>query len=185
MSKHIFSKNTFILQSPDHTDALAAKLALILKKGDVVALYGDLGTGKTTIARQIIRQLMGPDENGNLINVTSPTFNLLQKYDYEANKLSPLSKKQIKYSEEFDLKLPDRNVDDDGQCINNSGEIFHFDLYRLSYPEEVFELGIEEAWSNISIIEWPEIIEDLLPKDTIKIYLSILSDGTRECVIHL
>lgn len=176
-------KQSFYLKSPDKTNVLAAKLALALKPGDVIALYGDLGTGKTTVARQIIRQLVGLDENGRELSVTSPTFNLLQKYIYDPKKQTKLSKEQIRDSSDFDLKLLHRNND---QKYTDSIEIFHFDLYRLNHPEEVFELGIEEAWDrNISIIEWPELIEDLLPKDTIKIKLSSLPDDTRECVIWI
>ena len=52
---------------------------------------------------------------------------------------------------------------DSGKC-----EIWHFDLYRLESPNDVFELGIEDAFERaISIIEWPEIIEDILPFEKI------------------
>ena len=47
-------------------------------------------------------------------------------------------------------------------------EIWHFDLYRLENQNDAFELGIEDAFERaISIIEWPEIIEDILPHDKI------------------
>lgn len=59
--------------------------------------------------------------------------------------------------------------------------IYHYDLYRLKNFEEIFELGIEDALTNnICLIEWPEIIESILPKDTIYIYLEILSDTARK-----
>lgn len=59
--------------------------------------------------------------------------------------------------------------------------IYHYDLYRLKNFEEVFELGIEDALTNnICLIEWPEIIESILPKDTIYIDLEILSDTARK-----
>ena len=49
-------------------------------------------------------------------------------------------------------------------------EIWHVDCYRLKSADEFFDLGIDEAFSDcITIIEWPEIIEDLLPHNTIKI----------------
>ncbi len=176
-------KQSFHLKSPEETNAIAAKLALMLKPGDVVALYGDLGTGKTTIARQVIRQLMGVDDNGDQVIVTSPTFNLLQKYSYNPNKKYNLSQEHVKDSSEFDLNLLYRN---NNQKYASIIEIFHFDLYRLNHPEEIFDLGIEEAWdNNISIIEWPEIIEAFLPKDTIKIKLSTVSDNTRKCVVYI
>jgi tRNA threonylcarbamoyladenosine biosynthesis protein TsaE len=65
------------------------------------------------------------------------------------------------------------------------GKIWHFDLYRLKDKNEIYELGIEDAFSNgISIIEWPEIIEDLLPKSVISIDLSFSQDEScRDLVI--
>jgi tRNA threonylcarbamoyladenosine biosynthesis protein TsaE len=51
--------------------------------------------------------------------------------------------------------------------------IWHFDLYRLEAPDEVYELGIEEAWSDgITLIEWPERIAPLLPADRLDVILS-------------
>ncbi len=66
------------------------------------------------------------------------------------------------------------------------GKIWHFDLYRLKHIEEIYELGIEDAFiSGISIIEWPEIIEDLLPKSAINIYLEFSpQEGFRDLVIE-
>ncbi|MCR5224535.1 MAG: tRNA (adenosine(37)-N6)-threonylcarbamoyltransferase complex ATPase subunit type 1 TsaE, partial [Alphaproteobacteria bacterium] len=52
-----------------------------------------------------------------------------------------------------------------------SGEIWHADCYRLKSEEEFYELGLDEAFSNcITIIEWPEIISDFLPANTIHIF---------------
>lgn len=49
-------------------------------------------------------------------------------------------------------------------------EIWHIDCYRLKSADEFYDLGIDEAFSEcITVIEWPEIIENLLPNDTIKI----------------
>ncbi|WP_316354025.1 tRNA (adenosine(37)-N6)-threonylcarbamoyltransferase complex ATPase subunit type 1 TsaE [Candidatus Trichorickettsia mobilis] len=90
---------------------------------------------------------------GAQTNVSSPTFNLLQTY---------------------------QNMNHE---INGSGDgftIYHFDLYRLKHSDEVFELGIEEAWyNNLCLIEWPEIIESILPKETIKIHLQVLEGNKR------
>lgn len=62
-----------------------------------------------------------------------------------------------------------------------TGEIWHFDLYRLKEPDEVYELGWEEALgSAISIIEWPERLGYLLPSDRVDIHLSAMPDGARQ-----
>lgn len=51
--------------------------------------------------------------------------------------------------------------------------IWHFDLYRLTAPEEAWELGIEEAWSDgISLIEWPERLGPLLPREHLLLVLA-------------
>lgn len=66
-----------ILQSEAETAAFAAALAPNLRAGDVIALEGDLGAGKTAFARALIRALLGNPEE----NVPSPTFALVQNYD--------------------------------------------------------------------------------------------------------
>jgi len=59
-------------------------------------------------------------------------------------------------------------------------EIWHFDLYRLKDPEEVYELGWEEALTGpIVIIEWPERLGALLPVDRIDIHLSATDNSSR------
>ena len=62
------------LAGPGDTLALGAKLAATLKTGDVIALAGDLGAGKTTLSRGLIQALCGD------IDVPSPTYTLLQTY---------------------------------------------------------------------------------------------------------
>jgi tRNA threonylcarbamoyladenosine biosynthesis protein TsaE len=62
-------------------------------------------------------------------------------------------------------------------------EIWHADLYRLSHPNEVLELGLEAAFeSGICLIEWPDRLGDLVPKTALNIMLSPKDDG-REAVL--
>jgi tRNA threonylcarbamoyladenosine biosynthesis protein TsaE len=63
------------LQGPEETEAMGRRLAAALRPGDVVALYGDLGAGKTTFARGVLRGL------GFQGDVASPTFPIVQPYD--------------------------------------------------------------------------------------------------------
>ncbi len=122
-----------ILDLPDEaaTQALARRLAGVVRMGDVIALWGGLGAGKTALARAFIRAAGNPDEE-----VPSPTFTLVQTYTLAA-----------------------------GPC-------WHFDLYRLASPDEVWELGIEDALGQgIVLIEWPERLGALLPADRLDIHL--------------
>lgn len=129
-----------ILDTEQDTMDFAKNLARTLKKQDIVALCGDLGTGKTLVARTIIRHFCGD----NTV-VTSPTFNILQTYE----------------APEF--------------------TIYHYDLYRLKVFNEIYELGFDDAFNNLCIIEWPEIVEPILPKPYIKIELQIQGDS-RSCL---
>ncbi|NOT72880.1 MAG: tRNA (adenosine(37)-N6)-threonylcarbamoyltransferase complex ATPase subunit type 1 TsaE [Hyphomicrobium sp.] len=128
---------------PNLTEAdlnrLAEEIAFALLLGDVVALEGDLGAGKTTFARALIRALSG----GTELEVPSPTFTLVQSYQ----------------TQRFDVA--------------------HFDLYRLTDPEEVTELGLDPALQRgIAVIEWPSRAADLLPRERITLTLS--DDGAAD-----
>jgi tRNA threonylcarbamoyl adenosine modification protein YjeE len=115
--------------------AWAAEFAKQLKAPVVVALHGDLGMGKSEIARTIIQTLRGADTV-----VPSPTFTIVQNYD----------------------------------------GISHFDLYRLMDASELTEIGLQHAIENdITLIEWPEIASDILPCDTIRVYISEYNGGRK------
>ena len=124
----------FTLDLPDEaaTAALAARLAPRLRPGDIVLLSGDLGAGKSFLARALIRAASGEPE----LEVPSPTFTLVQMYDLPA------------------------------------GPLWHFDLYRLGAPEEVLELGWDEARQGICLVEWPDRLGGLVPPDRLKIELA-------------
>lgn len=64
-------------------------------------------------------------------------------------------------------------------------EIWHFDFYRLEHPEELYELGWEEALSgHIVLIEWPERIPHALPAQTQRVTIEDLSETTRRITIE-
>jgi tRNA threonylcarbamoyladenosine biosynthesis protein TsaE len=59
-------------------------------------------------------------------------------------------------------------------------EIWHADLYRLSHPDEVLELGLEEAFdSAICLIEWPDRLGSLLPKGAMRLRFTLEGEGRR------
>jgi tRNA threonylcarbamoyladenosine biosynthesis protein TsaE len=114
------------------TAALAADLAPLAVAGDILALWGDLGLGKTSFARAFVAARAKMP-----VTVPSPTFTLLQTYD-----------------------LP-------------GGAVWHYDLYRLAAPDDVWELGFEEGLvSAINLIEWPQRLGDLLPADRLDVELA-------------
>jgi tRNA threonylcarbamoyladenosine biosynthesis protein TsaE len=122
------------------TTALAQCLAPCLGPGDVVALRGDLGAGKTSFARALIRALSGPDDAER--EVPSPTFTLVQTYD------TPV------------------------------GRIHHFDLYRIQFPDDLTEIGWDEALADgIVLVEWPERAGSLLPSNRLDVTLEFGADG--------
>ena len=134
----------FVSHNESETTQIAYNFAKTLKIGDVVALYGTLGVGKTAFCRGFVQSLMSKE-----IEVPSPTFTLLQIYD------TPLY------------------------------PVYHFDMYRLKTPEEAYEIGIEDAfYEGVSLIEWPEKLGKLLPKNHHKVTIRILPDNTREIIIE-
>ncbi len=125
----------YLLDSVEQTRAWARKFAKTLRAPVCVALHGDLGMGKSEIARTIIQTLRGDDTV-----VPSPTFTIVQNYD----------------------------------------GISHFDLYRINDASELTEIGLPYAIANdITLIEWPDIATDILPNDTIHIYLTEHGSGRR------
>ncbi|MGA0530441.1 tRNA (adenosine(37)-N6)-threonylcarbamoyltransferase complex ATPase subunit type 1 TsaE [Hansschlegelia sp. KR7-227] len=127
------------LDLPDEaaTASLAAAVARALKPGDLLTLGGDLGVGKTTFARALVRAWAGDPE----LEAPSPTFTLLQTYD-----------------------LP-------------RGVIVHADLYRLTGPEELDELGWDEAGEDaIVLVEWPDRLGAELPPDRLELILGLGAD---------
>ncbi len=125
------------LEGAEATAVLAKMLAAHVKPGDVIALIGPLGAGKTTFARGFIQAFFKEEEI-----VPSPTFTLVQHYD----------------TTEFSIQ--------------------HFDLYRIETKEELREIGLEDALEeSVCLVEWPEIAQEYLPKDTLMLELTY---GERE-----
>ena len=125
---------TVALADEQATRRLMTDIAGLLMPGDLITLSGDLGAGKTTFARALIRHLAG-DEG---IEVPSPTFTLMQSYQLPA----------------FTL--------------------VHADLYRLSSPAELAELGLEDlSPDTVELVEWPDRADGLLPPDRLDIAFTL------------
>ena len=125
----------YILENVEQMRQWAGSFAKTLSAPCVVALHGDLGMGKSEIARTIIQTLCGADTV-----VPSPTFTIVQSYD----------------------------------------GISHFDLYRIEDESELVEVGLSHAIENdITLIEWPEIAKDILPENTIHIFITQYESGRK------
>lgn len=120
----LYTSNALSIQE---MQLLAQNIARKLHLGDIVTLRGEVGAGKTSFARALIRSLTHPD-----MEVASPTFTLMQSYD---------------------AKLADSTYI----------TLWHLDLYRLKAEEELEELGLEDIWPQVSLVEWPELAERRIP----------------------
>ncbi len=60
--------------------------------------------------------------------------------------------------------------------------IYHFDFYRIKKLEEVYDMGYEDYFysGNLCLLEWPELIEEILPDNVIKVTIEEQADGTRK-----
>lgn len=60
--------------------------------------------------------------------------------------------------------------------------VFHFDFYRIETIEEVFDIGYEEYMysGDYCFLEWPELVEDILPEEAVRLSLKVEENGTRE-----
>ena len=63
----------------------------------------------------------------------------------------------------------------------NTQQIFHFDFYRIKRLEEVYDMGYEDYFysGSLCFIEWPELIEELLPDDAVRVTINEQPDGSR------
>lgn len=125
----------------DGLGRVARAVASLVRPGDLLALAGPLGAGKTSFARAFIRGLAA--RHGVAVDeVPSPTFTLVQTYD-----LGPVT-------------------------------VWHADLYRLSGPDEVPELGLEEALAGgVLVVEWPDRLGPLPPHARLDVTLELADGG--------
>ena len=65
--------------------------------------------------------------------------------------------------------------------LPSQGALYHFDFYRIKKLEEVYDMGYEDYFysGNLCLIEWPELIEELLPENALRVTIEEQPDGTR------
>lgn len=126
-------------RSADETYALGACLADLLPAGRLIALRGELASGKTRLVQGMASRL-APGES-----VSSPTFTLVHEY-------------------------------------GEGPVLIHLDLYRLTTPEEIVELGYEEYFDSrkaICAVEWAERAERFLPEKRLDVLLEHAGEDRR------
>ena len=126
---------TWQSHSEEQTYQFGKWIGANVQSGDIILLFGSLGSGKTVLSRGIAH---GAGVSGR---ITSPTFTLMNTY---------LG------------RIP----------------VYHFDIYRLNEPDELFDLDYEEYLfgNGVSIVEWPERLGYLLPEEYLKIFISRLQE---------
>lgn len=154
----------YVSFSPEDTRKLGRKLGRVLAGGDVVCLAGGLGSGKTALAQ-------GIGEGLNVrVPLTSPTFTLIQEYRGHVQGDA--------------VENNQGNNQRNGQGIGRGKDqgydvrVVHMDLYRLAHPEEAEVIGVGDSFQEdaVVLIEWPEIVRDILPDER----LDILIEGNGE-----
>ncbi|CAA7600715.1 tRNA threonylcarbamoyl adenosine modification protein TsaE [Acididesulfobacillus acetoxydans] len=171
--------------SPEDTRKLGLALGRVLRGGDVVCLRGGLGAGKTALAQGIGEGL------GLEVPVTSPTFTLIQEYNdciaedrrkrnrrenegedrIEARSELVQLKLNIETSVGEPLPLAEVGVSRLDEDRSENFKVVHMDFYRLTQPQEAEVIGVSDFFQEdiLVLIEWPDIIEDILPAERLDI----------------
>ena len=142
-SKRIINNRMITLKthSVNETKELGRKLGKLLKAGDLVALDGDLGAGKTAMTGGIAEGM------GINARISSPTFTIVNEYP-------------------------------------GALTLYHFDTYRLTGEDDFLDSGLDEYFDagGVCVIEWSNIIDGLLPENTIRIAIVGTGDVRTICI---
>ena len=124
----------FHIKNVDGLSEVSDYLMSLRDEADVIAFYGSMGAGKTTLIKDLCHRMGVTDE------VNSPTFAIVNEY------------------------------------ITNEGEpVYHFDFYRIKKLEEAYDIGYENYFysGHLCLIEWPELIEPLLPDRYVRVEIAL------------
>ena len=147
-------KNDIILtKSATETEEFAINLAKSLKRGDILCLYGNLGSGKTTFVQGLAKGL------GIKRRIISPTFIIVRSYKIKTPHFAKASRGK-----------------------QNSNFVYHIDLYRIQTKQDLLGVGIDEILKdekNIVSTEWAEKLFDLLPKKRIDLKFKYIDQNER------
>lgn len=79
------------------------------------------------------------------------------------------------------VNSPTFSIVNEYQTATNGNPVYHFDFYRIKRLEEAYDMGAEDYFysGNICLIEWPELIEELLPEDVVCVTIEVGETGER------
>ena len=137
------------IENLDNIRAAAREFIQHMGEARVFAFYGKMGAGKTTFVKAICEELGVEDV------ITSPTFAIINEYSIDNH----------------DIQRSTFNVQ----------RIYHFDFYRIKKLEEVYDMGYEDYFYSgaLCFIEWPELIEEILPDDAVRVSIIEQQYGSR------
>jgi len=187
--------------SAEQTEAAGERLAAALGPGDVVALVGELGAGKTCFIQGLVRGL------GATTRATSPTFVLINQYRgrvpiyhvdaYRTQSLGELldigvaellssdGVTVVEWAEKLLPLLPTTRATSPTFVLINQYRgrvpIYHVDAYRTQNLGELLDVGVAELLSSdgVTIVEWAEKLLPLLPSGTIEVRIAGVGDEPR------
>lgn len=154
--------------STEETKKLASELAEQLVPGSVVALYGDLGSGKTTFTRFLVEAL------GIEARVQSPTFVI--RRTYSKGEGAGERSETATTSSAKDASIGSQRIK----------HMIHLDLYRLTSTDELHDLDLSDVFETenaVTVIEWPELAQDFLPTNTIHVRFEYLDEESRKVTV--
>jgi tRNA threonylcarbamoyladenosine biosynthesis protein TsaE len=127
-------KKEFHIHGVDALTEVSDYLISLRDEADVIAFYGSMGAGKTTLIKNLCHRMGVTDE------VNSPTFAIVNEY-----------------------------------ATMEGESVYHFDFYRIKKLEEAYDIGFENYFysGNLCLIEWPEMIEPILPDHYIRVCLRL------------
>ena len=141
--------------SSAQTQRLGMHLGELLRGGELLLLDGQLGMGKTTFTQGLAQGM------GITTAITSPTFTLLKEYAGQVRRTQ------------------------DGQGSTKGPALYHFDLYRLDDPEEIFTLGFEDYFydtTGVCVVEWADKADGVWVPETLRIAIGIRGETERTFV---
>ena len=146
---------SIVIKDIEHIREAAREFIQHIGDHRVFAFYGKMGAGKTTFVKAICEELGVEDV------ITSPTFAIINEYAFGSWPLA------ISSQPTANSQLPTA--------------IYHFDFYRIKKLEEVYDMGYEDYFYSgaLCFIEWPELIEEILPDDAVRVSIAEQEDGSR------